>query len=129
MKPSHLLDDASADVLAFGWLDAAVAPASAYGDRLFSELAPFRPGEEHAAQTRAERIARVAAAFDASALQAMHSELAAVPDAAGAIARATLGEALSDPALFELRGFCRTIGRIENLRGSEPALDPLSNDS
>jgi hypothetical protein len=129
VKPSHLLDDASAEVLAFGWLDAAVAPVSAYGDRLFSELAPFRPGEEHAAQTRAQRIARVAAAFDTNALQAMRSELAAVPDAAGAIARVTMGEALSDPALFELRGLCGTIGRIESLRGSEPALDPLSNDA
>ncbi len=127
MKPSPLLDDASADVLAFGWLDAAVAPVSAYGERLFCELVPFRPGEEDAAQSRAERIGRIAAAFDASVVQAMRFELAAVPDATGAIARAAMGEALSDPALFELRSFCGTIARIERLRGSEPALDPLSN--
>ena len=127
MKPSQLLDDASAGVLAFGWLDAAVAPTSPYGERLFCDLVPFRPGEEGGAQSRAERIARIAAAFDASALQAMRSELGAVPDATGAIARATMGEALSDPALFELRSFCGTIGRIELLRGCEPALDPVSN--
>ncbi|HVR45164.1 MAG TPA: hypothetical protein VMT95_00780 [Candidatus Binatia bacterium] len=129
MKPSQLLDGASAEVLAFGWLDAAVAPVSPYGERLFSELAPFRPGEENAAQSRARRIGRVAAAFDASAVQAMRSELASLPDATGAIVRATMGEALSDPALFELRSFCGTIGRIECLRGSEPALDPLWNDA
>jgi DNA mismatch repair protein MutS2 len=129
VKPSQLLDGASAEVLAFGWLDAAVAPVSPYGERLFSELVPFRPGEERAAQSRAERIRRLAGAFDAGALEAMRSELAAVPDAAGAIARAAMGEALSDPSLFELRSFCGTIGRMETLRGSEPALDPLSNDA
>ncbi len=127
MKPSRLLDGASAEVLAFAWLEAAVAPVSPYGERLFSQLVPFRPGEESAAQSRAERIGRIAAAFDASALQAIRSELGAVPDAAGAIARAAMGEALADPALFELRRFCATVERIENFRGSDAALDAISN--
>ncbi|MBV8345015.1 MAG: hypothetical protein JO190_08510 [Candidatus Eremiobacteraeota bacterium] len=129
MKPSQLLDGASAEVLAVRWLAGAVAPASRYGERLFSELAPFRPGEENAAQSRAERIAAIADAFDAGTLEAMRRELAAVPDAAGAIARAAMGEALSDPGLFELRSLCETIGRIENLRGSETSLDSLSNEA
>ncbi len=129
MKRSRLFDAATADVLAFDWLAAAVTPISAYGERQFSELVPFFPGDEAAAQARAERIVAVAGAFDASALEAMRLELAAVPDATGAIARASMGEVLSDPALFELRSLCETIERIERLRGSGTALDPLSNDA
>jgi DNA mismatch repair protein MutS2 len=127
VKPAQLLDGASAEVLAFSWLAEAAAPVSPYGERHFSGLGPFRPGEESAAQSRAERIAAIAAAFDASALEAMRRELAAVPDAAGAIARAAMGEALSDDALYEVRSLCETIERIERLRASEATLDSLSN--
>jgi DNA mismatch repair ATPase MutS len=129
VKALQLLDEASAEVLALDWLVNAVAPVSPYGERCFAELRPFRPGEEPGAQSRAERIAGVAQRFDAGALDAIARALAQTPDAFGAIARASLGEHLSDSSFFELRAFCETIDRIDELCAGTPTLENLSNEA
>lgn len=129
MKPLQLLDEASAEVLALDWLVEAVAPVSPYGERCFEEQHAFQPGEEAAAQSRADLIAEVAQSFDAGALEAMARAFARTPDAAGAIARASLGEHLSDPSFFELRAFCETVDRIDELSAGQSTLEKLSNEA
>ncbi len=128
MKALPLLDDASAEVLGFEWLTAAVAPASAYGERRFSELRPFVAGEEVAAQVRADRIAAAGRDFDADRLAAVRVALGGVPDALGAIARASIGDVLADPSFFELRLFCGVVERLDGLLAASTVFEPLSND-
>ncbi|HLX25366.1 MAG TPA: hypothetical protein VKR05_00120 [Candidatus Cybelea sp.] len=128
MKTGNLLDAASAHAIGFEWLANAVAPVSPYGDRAFSQTRPFLAGEEAAAQERAERIAALAAALDAERLGGIRAALAQLPDAAGAIARASMGDLLDDPQLLELQRFCRTIERVESLLAPWTQREPLSND-
>lgn len=128
MKTGTLLDAGSAHVIGFEWLANAVAPVSAYGDRAFSEILPFRAGEEAAAQQRAERIAGAAAELDAERLDGIRAALAQLPDAAGAIARASMGDLLDDPQLLELQRFCATIERVDGSLAPWTQREPLSND-
>lgn len=128
MKSGELLDAGTAHVIGFEWLANAVAPVSPYGDRAFSEIFPFRVGEEAAAQKRAAGIAAVAAALDAERLDGIRAALAHLPDAAGAIARASMGDLLDDPQMLELQRFCATIERVESLLAPLTRREPLSND-
>src|SRR5271166_2585194 len=115
MKPAKLLDAASAQVLGFDWLSTAVAPASPYGERIFSRLTPFEPGEEARAQARAASVARFAATVDADRVGALRGTLGEVPDVAPALALAAMGDTLDDAALLELRRFCATIDGVDGL--------------
>jgi hypothetical protein len=129
VKPLKLLDEASASVLGFEWLVKAVAPRSPYGERTFSELRPFGAGEERAAQLRAERIAAVAARFDCDRLDTVRGILEDVPDAAGAIARASIDDVLDDPDLLELSRFGESIEQIDSLLDDPLLLAPIANES
>ncbi len=128
MKPQPLLDAVSADVLGFEWLARAIAPASPYGDRAFSELRPFGVGEEAEAQSRAQRIAEFATRV-AARLEAIRAEFVELPDATSAIARASMGDVLADPSFLELRRFCATVERIDDLIADSSAQSALSNDA
>jgi DNA mismatch repair protein MutS2 len=125
VKRFGLLDPASAHALGFGWLTAAVAPVSVYGERIFSELRAFRVDERAAAQRRAETIAAVAAALDEARSDAARALLRELPDAAGAIARASMGEILDDVNFLELQRFCDALVRIDALLTGVYA-DPLT---
>ncbi len=127
MKPGALLDAASARVLGFDWLVKAVAPVSPYGARLFSELHPFFAGEEAAAGERAETIAALAAALDRSRLDALRAALSDLPDVAGAIARASMGDVLTDPNFLELFRFCETVDRIDALTADRASRPNIAN--
>jgi DNA mismatch repair protein MutS2 len=128
MKPQPLLDGASAGVLGFEWLERAVAPASPYGERAFAELRPFGAGEEDEAQSRARRIAEFAARIGAL-LEVVRAELVELPDATSAIARASMGDVLADPSFLELRRFCASVERIDDLIADSSAYPPLSNEA
>jgi DNA mismatch repair protein MutS2 len=128
MKPSALLDEASAHVLGFDWLTKAVAPASPYGERLFAELRPFVAGQETRAQSRAETIAGFAAACDADGFYTLRSAFDGLHDVSGVIARASMGEVLDDPSFLELHRFCATIERLDALLAQRP-VSPISNDA
>ena len=121
MKPKALLDAGSSHVLGFQWLANALAPVSPYGERLFTELVPFLPGEEPAAQSRANAVADLAGALEADRIEGVRAALRDLPDAAGAIARASMGDVLDDPNFLELSRFCETIERIDALLGDIPA--------
>ncbi len=113
MNALQLIDDQTAQLLGFQWLVNAVAPVSPYGARRFAALVPFRPGDEAAAQSRARRIAEVAAQLPPERLSATRGALAELPDVASILARATLGEVLDDPDLLELSRFCEIVERID----------------
>jgi DNA mismatch repair protein MutS2 len=113
VKRLDLLDAATAELLGFDWLVDAVAPISPYGSRLFSELVPFRPGDEAAAQARARRLAEVAERLHPDLVSAARSLLEQLPDIAGIVARASMGEMLDDPSFLELRLFCEMVERID----------------
>jgi DNA mismatch repair protein MutS2 len=129
VKAVRLLDAASAQVLGFEWLTKAVAPVSPYGERLFSELGPFAAGEEAAAESRATLIAGIAAALDADRLEAVRVALGNLPDAAGAVARASIGDVLDDPSFLELRRFCETIDRVDELLAGRTPQPHLANEA
>lgn len=93
------------------WLRGAIASVSPYG--IAAAASPFAPGEEAAAQARAERISRIAAAFDVSQLDAMREILREVPDAAPALARASMGDTLDDPSFLELQRFFDACVRLD----------------
>jgi len=128
MKAGDLLDTATAQVIGFEWLANAVAPVSSYGDRAFSGVLPFRAGEEAAAQERAQRIAAAAAALDAERLDGIRAALAQLPDAAGAVARASMGDLLDDPQFLELQRFCETAERVDSLAAPWTQRRPIVND-
>lgn len=128
MKALQLLDDASAAVIGFDWLTDAVAPVSPYGERRFAEVRPFLAGEELDAQARAERIARLASALNLQRMEALRFQLAELPDAASAIARASMGDVLTDPSFLELRRFCAAVERIDRALADEKIDERLGND-
>jgi DNA mismatch repair protein MutS2 len=129
VKPLSLLDAASAQILGFDWLKAAVAPVSPYGERCFAELRPFFAGEEAAAEARAISIAALADAFDDNRFEAARATLRDLPDALSAIARASMGDVLGDPSFLELRRFCEAIDRIDALTADPALRPPLANDA
>ncbi|MDE2481153.1 MAG: hypothetical protein KGN02_03055 [bacterium] len=122
MKRDEPLDTLSAQALDAAWLRAALAPASPYGDRIFAELAAFRPGEEVAASARARRIARIAQRFTPAQLDAAREVLRNVPDAASAIARASMGDTLGDANLLELQRFFDACERLDALAENDADL-------
>lgn len=122
-----VLDAASAHVLGFDWLSAAVAPVSAYGERRFSQLQPFLVGQEAQAGERARAIARFANALDDVRLDALRAAFDDLPDAAAAIARASMGDVLDDPNFLELLRFCGAIERIDALLADLPEHTRVSN--
>jgi DNA mismatch repair protein MutS2 len=127
LKTLHLLDSATAAVLGFEWLKTALTPVSPYGDRHFERLRPFAPGDEPAAQSRANAIAAIAVELDAARLEAIRAAMRNLPDAQGAIARASMGDVLDDPNFFELLRFCTTIERIDELLVGCTGCVPISN--
>ncbi len=127
MKPSPLLDAAAALALDAEWLSRALMPASEYGLRRFSELRPFAPGEEEAAQRRATRVAAYAAALELERLEALRALLARLPDAIATFARAAMGDILDDAALFELQRFCDGASSIDRLLGGAADAMPACN--
>ena len=129
MKALDLLDDASAQLLGFDWLVNAVAPVSPYGARLFSELVPFRPGNEAAAESRARRIAEIADGLHPDQIAAARSLLQQLPDIVGVVARASMGEMLDDPAFLELLQFCEMLERIDASLATSTLVQPVANNA
>jgi DNA mismatch repair protein MutS2 len=129
LKTPGRLDAASAAVLGLEWLRAAVAPSSAYGERHFEELRPFGPGSEDVAQSRAASIAAIGVRIDAERLEAARAVLGEMPDAAGAVARASMGAVLDDPDFLAIRRFCATVERIDGLLSGYGSYAPLGNDA
>jgi DNA mismatch repair protein MutS2 len=129
VKPLQLLDDASAGVIGLAWLGDAIAPVSPYGERRFAELRPFFAGEELDAQSRAERIATFASALSAEHVERLRFELTELPDAVTAIARASMGDVLTDPAFLELRRFASTIAHIDRILAAARIDERLRNQA
>ncbi len=127
MKLAGLLDEVTARALDFRWLRNALAPASPYGDRAFEHVVPFVPGEEPRAQERACRIAAIANGASPEVLDAMREIFRNVPDASSAIARASMGDGLTDANLLELQRFFDACVRLDTLAAGIDALPSLAS--
>lgn len=128
MKRLDLLDAAAGQLLGFDWLVNAVAPVSPYGARLFSELVPFRPGDEAVAEARASRIAEIADLLHPKRVAEARSLLEQLPDVAGLVARASMGDALDDPGFLELQRFCEMVERIDASLASIAPVRGVANE-
>ncbi len=129
MKVSELLDPTSAHVLGFEWLKKAVAPVSPYGERHFWDVRPFVAGEETDAERRAKEVASVACGLQAETIDTVRGALRDLPDASGAIARASMGDVLDDPSFLELRRFCALIEQIDGLLAEFNSQPPIANEA
>jgi len=127
VKPGALLDDITARALEFRWLRTALAPASPYGDRIFERIVPFAPGEEAQAEARARRVAAIASGFSSQTLDAMRDVFRNAPDASNAIARASMGDTLSDANLLELQRFFDACVRLDTLTDENAALPRVAS--
>lgn len=114
MKFAKLLDDAAMPAWDIAWLRAALEPVSDYGDRAFETLEPYVPGQEREAQSRAERIARAARALDGKC-DAIRDALRNAPDVSGALARASMGDTLTDANFLELQRWFDAMIRVDGL--------------
>jgi DNA mismatch repair ATPase MutS len=129
MKPLDLLDGQSAELLGFDWLVNAVAPGSPYGARRLSELVPFQPGDENAAESRAGQIAAMAAQLSSECVSAARGLLEGVPDVAGVVARASMGEVLDDPDFLELHELCEMLERLDDLLQATALVQRVANEA
>lgn len=122
MKAAPLCDGPTAQALAFEWLVEAVRPASSYGERVFSGMRPFAPGQESVATARALTVAGVATAAEEAALDAASAALRGVPDVSGAIARAAMDDVLGDADFLELLRFGDAVELVDALMASVPGV-------
>jgi len=128
VRSAGLLDDATARALEFPWLREQLAPASDYGQRIFAELVPFRPGEESLASGRASQISKLSAALQLSQFDTLREVFRNVPDAAMAIARASMGDTLSDANFLELQRFFDACERVDAI-GVPAGLQPTADEA
>jgi len=124
-----LLDAAGAQALAFAWLRDAVAPAGDYGRRAFDRLEPFAPGQEAAAAARAASIAELARSLPLQRIDALREAFGAAPDALGAIARASMGDALSDAQFLELVRWGDAVRRVDVLLAGSAQAQPVAGEA
>ncbi len=115
MKLNDLVDEQSAERLGFAWLRSAVSPASAYGARAFAQLRPYRPGEEGLASERGREIERRAQTISTDRISATIGAIAALPDVASIVARASIGDVLDDADFYELLRFSEGVEALEGI--------------
>jgi DNA mismatch repair ATPase MutS len=111
----RLVDPATAASLELPWLFGELNPVSDYGERAFERLHPFGCGEERLAGESARRIATIAASVEPGRIEAIRDALRATPDIGAALARASMGDVLDDPALLELLRFCDACKTLDAL--------------
>ena len=126
MNLGALCEPRAASSIGWEWLRAELEPLSDYGDRVFSKIHPFLPGEEQQAAQRAALITALDEAITAQHLDAMRELLRTVPDASSAFARASMGDALTDVQFLELQRFCDTLARMHAAAAQTPLprIDP-----
>lgn len=128
MKLQGLLDGPTSVSLRLDWLATELEPVTDYGRRFFEELQPFVPGEEAACAERAQSIAAFALTVDAARVDAMREALRGAPDISGAIARASMGDLLSDVNFLEVLRFCDSVARADTLLEGQAVIRVLRCD-
>jgi len=128
MNSERLLDGISAQAVGFTWLREALEPAGIYGEAQFRVLVPFVPGQEVQARERAARIFRIASELDPAVLDEVRETARHVPDASGAVARASMGDPLDDVSLLELQRFFDACERLDALTARCDELPPTADE-
>lgn len=115
MRFGEIVDSTTAASVQVSWLHAALDPVSEAGKRAAQTIAPYKPGEERAAQANAQRIVELAQTIAGEHVDAMRDALRTAPDPVEAIARAGMGGVLTDANLLELMRFLDAMTRIDTL--------------
>ncbi len=129
MNVNAIVDDLTSTALDVDWFVRELEPVSEYGRRSFARLEPFRAGAERAAQARAARTMQIAHRLDSKRLDALRDVLRSAPDALPAIARAGLGDVLTDSDLLTLLRFCDAFARIRTLTTDAGEAIPAVDDA
>ncbi len=114
MRFGEVVDATTASALQTSWLYAQLEPVSEFGRRAFAQVAPYRPGQEHAAQVHSQTIADLARTLTGEQVDAMRDALRSSPDPVPAISRASMGGILEDANLLELLRFLDAAKRAQN---------------
>jgi len=117
-------DERCGEAIGAAWLDDALAPSGALGRAARALEAPFGPGDEGAARTAIERVARAAASVDAGVLAALRATVAGSPDPSPSLLRARSGGVLGDVEFFELSRFLGALAEV-SAGGAERAFGDL----
>ena len=112
MRFGSIIDATTASALDVAWLNAQLEPLSEPGRRAYDRLEPLRPGEELAAQQRANAIADLAKRMEPAEVDAMRDALRTMPDPLPALSRAAMGATLEDANLLELLRFLDVVQRL-----------------
>jgi len=107
----------------------AVAPVSPYGARLFSELVPFRPGSEAAAESRARRVAEIADGLHPDRVAAARSLLQQLPDIAGSSLAPRWERCSTIPHFWSCVSFCEMLERVDASLAASALVKPIANEA
>ncbi|HYZ17829.1 MAG TPA: hypothetical protein VE591_15570 [Candidatus Acidoferrum sp.] len=100
-----IADALTAERIGLDWLRSALAPVGAFGRRHDESIAPYEPGDEARARAEIAEVVALAARLDADGVARVRAALRAVPEPAAIVARARVGDALSDVDFYELSRF------------------------
>ncbi len=128
MRFGDLVDATTASALRIAWLYEALDAVSEAGRRAAERVRPYRPGEEPAAQARAQRIAELAQIIGAEYVDGMRDALRTSPDPIQAISRAGMGGILTDANLLELMRFLDAVSRVDALLETSGAPMRFTNE-
>ncbi len=121
------IDAVSAERIGLPWLRAAVAPVGGFGRRLDEATAPYGPGDEARAGAEIAGAVALAERLEPDGVGRLRAALRAVPEPTPIVARARVGDALSDVDFYELGRFVDgldALARAWDAAGGEPQRRP-----
>ncbi|MBV8579867.1 MAG: hypothetical protein JOZ86_04460 [Candidatus Eremiobacteraeota bacterium] len=125
-------DATSAARIGLDWLRTAVAPVGAFGRRHDDARAPYGPGDEARAHDEIAGVVALAAQLDRDGVPRARAALRAVPEPTPIVARARVGDPLSDVDFYELGRFVdavAAVARAWDAAGGDTARRPPALDA
>jgi DNA mismatch repair protein MutS2 len=120
-------DAITAERIGLAWLRTAVAPVGAFGRRLDETIAPYGPGDESRARAEIADVVALAERLERDGVGRLRAALRAVPEPTPIVARARVGDALTDVDFYELGRFVDALdvlARAWDAAGGEPTRRP-----
>lgn len=99
------IDDETGERIGLPWLRAALAPVGTFGRRVDDATPLYAAGDEARARAEIAETAALAARLDRDGTDRLRAALRAVPEPAPIVARARVGDALTDVDFYELGRF------------------------
>lgn len=121
------IDEETAERIGLPWLRAALAPVGTFGRRVDDATPLYTAGDETRALAEIADVAALAARLDRDGTDRLRAALRAVPEPSPIVARARVGDALTDVDFYELGRFVDALdalGRAWDAAGGEPERRP-----